>query len=300
MIPPDVKERERYLLGEARAGRAVPLWAPLFVELPDGRTLVLSVSSDALQVEGVRLPVTAATQDQLAAIYGALPLTARLADLIYAAAATKLPPYPSGSAAWAKTPYFRQITTRLDQAITHSRILDEALKARGHVDGTIAADVGKDWILRNGTKAGRVVNYGWHSSQAKERSVTPSVAPNVYQSPGSAHDSAHVDYSQTARFVHRAAMIDGAPVDVANVLRDPQLAKAISDQGPLTSLSLLGGSPPSPPSEDGEPPGDVPVTTPPAPPIAAPPRKIASAGVPWGGIGLGVVALGVIASARRR
>ncbi len=48
-----------------------------------------------------------------------------------------------------------------------------------------------------------------------------------------AHDVGHVDYSHTVCLVSRRCTVDGVARDLESVLRSPQLAHLVSDEGPM-------------------------------------------------------------------
>ena len=55
----------------------------------------------------------------------------------------------------------------------------------------------------------------------------------VVQPLGLAHDLDHVDYSQFCRLVRRRCLLDGAEVNVDEVLADVAVAHLVSHEGPV-------------------------------------------------------------------
>ena len=68
----------------------------------------------------------------------------------------------------------------------------------------------------------RVVIYGWH------RGDKDPIQP-VYNG----HASHYADYSHGVRVVAKTAMLNGRPVQLEEILKDPLLSKLLSDEGPL-------------------------------------------------------------------
>lgn len=230
-------ERSERILAAVKAGRYEHSWCPL--ELSDGQgTLRLMVSCDALKVDGVRVNVDARTQQLIADHIGAVLLTPKLADEIYARA-KKLAPKP------------QPITSSTQAMIDHSARVDAEVT---RVGGGLVADVGKDWVLaksifsQTARAARKAANYGWHVPTQQyqglraERSVTGGF---VIQGVGTAHDSSHSDYSQVARFVRRVGLFGELPVDLSLVYtgRDPGTA-LVSHEGPLPDWRQPGADDP--------------------------------------------------------
>lgn len=196
------------------------------------------VMSDALQIEGVRINVTAETAQHIADSMGCCMLTAKLADLIWEQRQVTLTPSP------------QSISSTTAAMKEHSARLDAQLAKLGQPKG-LKATVGKDWVIDPDcwTKkkvAQQAVNYGWHfrpgnSYQGITGNITASLIKDpetkqyvhMIQSRGFHHDIKHVDYSQTLRLVAKLCVVDGQETSVADVLRDPLLAKLVSHNGPL-------------------------------------------------------------------
>jgi hypothetical protein len=201
------------------AGQYEMAWVPLKSTIP-GHSAIFQVSADALKVGGVRVNVSATLQQQIADVLGALLLTPRLLDLMWSERAVTLPPSPAPIAATSAA------------MIAHSARVDALLaKAGGAPSGGIVQTVGKQWVISNALEAhpGRAENMGWHfagpsfGGQTFEPSPTlPGV--RLIQGPGWAHDIHHLDYSQVCCLVHRSCVVDGAARDLAEVLRDKDLA----------------------------------------------------------------------------
>jgi len=244
-------------------------WCP--IDLTDGaNTLRVLVSCDALEIEGVRVNVTARIQQEIADILGAVLLTPKLVDQIFknATPANRLSP----------SRQMRPITSSTAGMIEHSQKVDEIGADSGAAIPPPVANPGKDWVLAKviftpGARAkDKAANYGWLTRERLLGSDGPTVSlPGVLavQTVGTHHDATnHTDYSQIARFAHRSAVFNGQTVDLADVYtgRAPAEATAlVSHEGALPSAQQPGVV-----SNGGPIPLPTPGGAPPPPPPAAP------------------------------
>ena len=185
------------IIEAVRSGRAQFTWAPL-----PGAPGV-SVTTDAIRVDGVLVPVSAATTAAIAEILsGALgknvvPTTALVEDLIWAGAGVHVEPplydpsRPGAADIQVRDTTIREYSALLDRQIERSRSLGAS--------GPIVACVGKSWILSNLAieHPGRAINYGMYRSDGLYSSVTGGY--KLWQQPSWAHSPDHWDYSQTCR-----------------------------------------------------------------------------------------------------
>jgi len=182
-----------------------------------------------------RVNVTADTAQHIADILGACLPTAKLLDLMWLQRDVTL------------TPNTRQITAKTKAMIEHSQKIDAQLKEQDNPEGLLST-VGKHWVLDTSIlkKKNRAINYGWHFLGTNFQGLKGEVAVSLYKDPktkqygrliqgrGSHHDITHVDYSQICRLVARDCEVDGNVMDLADVLKDPDLSALVSHQGPLT------------------------------------------------------------------
>jgi hypothetical protein len=171
--------------------------------------VTLHVGEDALMLDAVRQCVTATTAQRLADALGCILPTPEIVDAVHAAAVVHLrpciqPPGPEMSSAEAMRRHSDAVNAQLAG-------LPGLFERPG-----LASTVGKDWVLSPRLTASVAANYGWHDTRA----------PNgrLWQTLGHRHGPTHVDYSQTYRPVARACLLDGAPADLRDVLRDQGLA----------------------------------------------------------------------------
>lgn len=232
-LPPNVgQDREQAIRDYVRNGTYEVNWAKV-VSTHAGHTGEFWVFADALKIEGVRVNVSAETEQIIADLLGCVLLTPKLADLIWMQRAVTLPPFP------------RPITATTQAMVEHSAKIDAALLKLDYKEG-IVATVGKHWVLDNDllVKTGRAMNYGWHFEGASFQGIKGEPVATLMkddkgqymrliQGRGTAHDMHHADYSQICVLASRECIIDGQPMDILTLLQDPALAPMISHQGAL-------------------------------------------------------------------
>jgi hypothetical protein len=172
----------------------------------------LAVGSDA---DFVRVPITPATAQRIADVFGCALPTRKIADDVYRQAAVKLTPAPLTEA--------REATATFAQ---HNAII-EAQRAGGNV-GPLTAGHKKDIVITNrlAERPNRVAIYGWHKSDG-----TPIQPLTIV------HHDRYVDYSHGVRLMRRAVVVDGKVRDVRHVLHAADLCPLLSDEGPLARPS---------------------------------------------------------------
>lgn len=244
-LPPDAgNAREQAIRTLIAQGNYEVTWATVTAS-HGGHTAEFQVFADALKIEGVRINVSAETEQIIADTIGCMMLTPRLADLVWLQRAVTLPPFP------------RPITASTAAMIEHSQKIDAALVKLGNPSGLIAT-VGKHWCIDNDlqTHPGKAENYGWHVAAPMPgipMEVTASQDANghymqIIQGRGWAHDMHHVDYSQTCVLVAKGCKVDGQDMTLADLLKDPSLAPLASHQGVLHVLRQPGVPEPASPN----------------------------------------------------
>lgn len=214
--------REERIVAEVLAGN-VPAW---------WRELVpVTMSRD---VAGRQMTVTFwATPDYLAIgdddDWFLMPLSPGAAQRIADATATSLPTPPMVDAIWDRAairlgpdsiaPSAAMITVPV--FADHMRMIRARRATRAASHGLTAGHK-KDVVLsaRLDTLPGRVAIYGWHK---------PDGMP--IQPLWTGHTVDHVDYSHGIRLIWHVVEVDGTPHELADLLRDPVLAAAVSDEG---------------------------------------------------------------------
>lgn len=192
------------LLEAVERGEHVP---PMWTDLDVGGGLVVCVATDALRAHveeteaPIRLPASYRETIAICRVMECLPPTREISDAVWLAAAVHVA--PRGLVVTAEDA--RQMTS-VEWSLRHAAAI--ASQLRGVVvEGALVADVGKDWILDDGIAQRGAVNYGWRTS-----------ATHMLQPIGHMHGPDHWDYSQVLRAVKRCAHLDGAQVDLLDVL----------------------------------------------------------------------------------
>jgi hypothetical protein len=141
-----------------------------------------------------------------------------MVDKIYMNSDIRLRPQPiPPSDKMTTIPVFRQHTDSIKQQVAQLGM------DRSPTD--LMAGHKKDLIISNkiydpGKSGGRVVIYGWHQSE------NDPIQP-VYNG----HIARYADYSHGVRFLSRFALINGEPVQMDVVLKDPVLHRLLSVEG---------------------------------------------------------------------
>jgi len=234
--------RDNLVLQHVLSGDAETHWSPLVVS----PRLQLLVMSDALKLGGVRIGAGAKLAQQCADALGAMLVTPRVLDLMYAARAVTLPPELQYDATQMATTHWM---------VKYSARVDAALAAAGGApEGGIVQTVGKPFVLSNLLLAhpGKSVNYSWYCPpgsvsggkwQAQNVPAYPSVSlPDVYvlQQPSWGHNAYQSDYASVMVFMHQKCVLDGKQVPTSQVLQDPALASLVSQEGVLRVLRQPG------------------------------------------------------------
>ena len=160
-----------------------------------------------------RIPMNPFTAQRLANLFGASLLTAKLSDHVYALAERKLEPFtyaPVGNA-----------NELVSKFIDHNAQVERQFRESGGTRGELVAGIQKDVILsaRLKTQPGKVVIYGWHKPDGKP--IQPVYSGHVWW---------YVDYSHGIRLINNQVLIDGKPMLLSEVLKDPLLYKIFSDE----------------------------------------------------------------------
>lgn len=169
----------------------------------------LSVGSDA---DFVRMPMMPTTAQAIAERFGCVLPTRKMVDDIYARAAVKLEPAPFSPKDHdiASVDVFRR---------SHERIEEQRA---GWLLGLLVAGIKKNVVVtpQLAGRPGRVAIYGWHRPDGKP--IQP-----LYLG----HTARWVDYSHGIRLIAGTMEVDGMPMRVIDVLKNPELSGLLSDEG---------------------------------------------------------------------
>ena len=216
-----LQAREARILEEVLSGN-VPSWLrrlePVEIRAEvDGseRRVTTWVTPDYLAVgsddDFVLVPLSAGAAGRVADRLGAALPTPRLVDAIWAAADFRLSPIRlAADEAMRTVRYF----TNHDRLVKSQRMIYDTSPGR------FVAGHKVDVVLTPEVAQGRVNSaiYGWHRLDGQP--IQP-----LYTAP-----EPYVMFSHGVRLVHRDVLVDGEPMDLMDVLRDPELAPILSDQ----------------------------------------------------------------------
>ncbi len=186
----------------------------------------LAVGSDE---DFFRIPMTPALAQQLCDRLGCMLPTRRMVDAIWDQAEAKLVPQP--------IPPSPDMVT-VETFYRHHLMIEEQRLARGVPLGMLVSGVKKDIVLTPQLPLRppppRVAIYGWHYPWGMPIQPLSLV-----------HKAHYADYSHGVRLVAAEGEWDGKPCRLEEVLRDPQRALLLSDEGPFLSPARYP-APPAP------------------------------------------------------
>lgn len=212
--------RDERIVAEILGGN-VPDWLrelrPVRVKSEDGTVVELAVTPDYLAVGSASnhlfVPMTPRAAQRIADSLGMSLPTPKIVDAIWADAALKMTPRPiPPSPAMTTVPVF----------LTHSDAVRAQRRRMTAPVGSLVAGHKKDVVVSRevATRPGHVAIYGWHEPDGEP--IQP-----LYLG----HTVDWVDYSHGIRLVSRTVFVDGEPVDLWEILRDPELAPLVSREG---------------------------------------------------------------------
>jgi hypothetical protein len=219
-LPPQAREAAIYQeIARGNVPSFLRTFHPITVGFvaPDGtkHSATYHVAPDYLAVgadnDFLRVPLTPATATRLSAFFDCALPTRKIVNDVYANATVRLEPQPLGPP-----------RETVETFVKHNVIIEE--QRRGKPGDALIAGIKKDVVISNRLKEkpNRVAIYGWHKPDGKP--IQPLYV---------GHAESYVDYSHGIRLVKREMTIDGRKVDAEDVLKDPKLCGALSDEGPI-------------------------------------------------------------------
>jgi hypothetical protein len=179
-----------------------------FHVLPD----YLAIGSDA---DFVRIPMWAPTAQRIADVFSASVPTKKMVDLIWNAAQEKIAPAPiPPSAQMMSNAYIEESQKKIEAELV------------GKPRGELVAGDKKDLVITNllAQHPDRVAIYGWHQLNGK-----------AIQPLSTVHEATYADYSHGTRLVSLEVLLDGKPARLDDILKNPNLAPILSDEGVIAS-----------------------------------------------------------------
>jgi hypothetical protein len=225
-LPPGI-ERENHFLSQLLAGN-IPPFMQHFMEVgvSNGTDLLIcNVSPDVLCIgsdqDYCRIPLYPHTAQQVADLLGCMLPTDTLSRQIWGAADLKLTPIPRGSP-YDQSMEFTSTFMWHNQAINQEINGQQYAMLTGHK---------KDVIIHPGLLQypNNVCIYGWYYPSGQGIQVPPQYK---------AHSKYYSDYSHSARLVNRAASLNGQTVDLYELLKNPNYASLISDEGAFDPTNI--------------------------------------------------------------
>lgn len=185
----------------------------------DSMTAVLYVTCDYLAIgsdeDFLRVPMTPATAERICKLTSTSLPTSKIVDEIHRAATAKLSPVAMQA---PEDPRSRR------DFLQHQRVIEAQRKERQEPLGALTSGIKKDIILSAelASRTDRVAIYGWHKQDG-----TP------IQPVSTLHEKRYLDYSHGVRLVSEQVEIDGVEHRLDDVLRDPEFASIVSNEGAL-------------------------------------------------------------------
>ena len=226
------KTREQAILTQLQAGnlpeferKLKPVRLDHVFEDGRRRTATIFVMPDYLAVgsngDFLRVPMNLHTASTIASQFGFILPTKKMVDAIYAQSACHLAPEPL-------KPGPQMCST--DYYVAHNRKIREQRLALGEQAGELISGHKKDVVLTNrlSRNEGKIAIYGWHR---------PTGVP--IQPLSTVHGASYADYSHGIRLVSDIVLIDGEPRSIYEVLRDPELAKILSQEGTIPGVRKI-------------------------------------------------------------
>ena len=222
----DARQREQAILDQILAGNLPGFLRSLVAvrlayQSPGGRSSAatvfvmpeyLAVGSDK---DFLRIPMNLHTALAVAGQLGFVLPTRKIVDAIYTESSYHFTPEPMQAGPQMRSTEYYQL---------HNAMIERQSRARNIPLGALVSGDKKDVVLssRLAHNPGQIAIYGWH------RGAGAPIQPL-----STVHGANYADYSHGIRLVSETAVVDGQPKSIYEILRDPALAKLLSDEGPI-------------------------------------------------------------------
>jgi len=130
-------------------------------------------------------------------------------------------------------PFFYKPVGNANEHVTkfeeHNSQIEKQMDEAGARHGQLVAGIKKDVIIssRIAERPDRVVIYGWHRTDGSP--IQPVYSGHIWW---------YVDYSHGIRLMNAQVLLDGTPVLMADILKNPVLFRVVSDEeGPVGMAS---------------------------------------------------------------
>lgn len=194
----------------SKSGRLVS--ATIFVT-PD----YLAIGS---QTDFIRIPMNYHTASKVATRFGFILPTRRIVDAIYNQSEDHFTPQPLPAGPQMRsTGYYQR----------HNQKIQQQRYSRGIALGDLVSGNKKDVVISNRLKRkpGRIAIYGWQKPDGKPIQPLSTV-----------HGAGYADYSHGIRLISEKVLIDGELCSIYDILKDPETASLLSDEGPMDGFGF--------------------------------------------------------------
>jgi hypothetical protein len=219
-------DRETLALGEIRKGNVPQFmrsFRPVYLSGPNNSKVTVWVMPDYIALgsdeDFLRMPLSFPAALEIANEFGCSLPTTKIVDAIYQQADIKLEPWPLPAG---------DLMRSNDYYLRHQRFIQAQL--RDTLPGTLVAGHKKDLVVTNRlfSRPGKVAIYGWHRLNG-----TPIQPLSTW------HGINYADYSHGVRLISKQVLLDGQVWPLSELLKDPNLAALVSDEGVISDLSTL-------------------------------------------------------------
>ncbi len=171
------------------------------------------------QADFIRVPMDYHSARKVAAQFGFILPTRRVVDAIYDQSESHYTPQPlPPGPQMCSTGYYQQ----------HNQKILQQRYSLGIALGELVSGHKKDVVITNRLrrKPGRIAIYGWHQPDG-----------NPIQPLSTVHGAGYADYSHGIRLVSEKVLVEGNLVSVYDILKDPELAPLLSDEGTMAAFA---------------------------------------------------------------
>ncbi len=181
---------------------------------------VLSIGTDD---DYLRMPMGAPTAKLIANKFNCILPTKKIADQINKSAQIRLEPVPKGA------PYDISMLTTVTYDWNNQQIEKQL---QGSDKTLLITGQKKDVVIDKAllSKPDRVAIYGWFKPNG-----IPIQGPTVNSN---SHELNYQDYSHGIRLIYQDVIVNGELKNIYDVLKDPNLAYLISEQGPYDASQI--------------------------------------------------------------
>ncbi len=163
----------------------------------------------------IRTPMDFHTASLVATRFGFILPTRKMVDAIYDQSENHLTPQTMRPGAEMRsTDYYQR----------HNEKIQDQQLSLGIRSGELVSGHKKDVVITNKLlrKPGRIAIYGWHRPDGKPIQPLSTV-----------HGAGYADYSHGIRLVSDKVIVNGKLCSVYDILKDPERASLLSDEGPM-------------------------------------------------------------------